>query len=82
MFLTFIEGFIEVELMVTKRDDDDDRRQGEYRAICLWKMDWQSFAIPLIWPEINLRYQMGLCHDTRSRCFLHVPGAMVSSPYE
>ena len=21
------------------------RRQGEYRAICLWKMDWQSFAI-------------------------------------
>ena len=30
--------------MVTKRDDDDDRRQGEYRAICLWKMDWQSFA--------------------------------------
>ena len=30
--------------MVTKRDDDD-RRQGEYRAICLWKMDWQSFAI-------------------------------------
>ena len=30
--------------MVTKRDDDDDR-QGEYRAICLWKMDWQSFAI-------------------------------------
>ena len=36
---------MEVELMVTKRDDDDDRRQGEYRAICLWKMDWQSFAI-------------------------------------
>ena len=34
---------MEVELMVTKRDDD--RRQGEYRAICLWKMDWQSFAI-------------------------------------
>ena len=36
--------------MVTKRDDNrrpttDDRRQGEYRAICLWKMDWQSFAI-------------------------------------
>ena len=30
--------------MVTKRDDDD-RQQGEYRAICLWKMDWQSFAI-------------------------------------
>ena len=33
--------------MVTKRDDDDDdrrRRQGEYRAICLWKMDWQSYA--------------------------------------
>ena len=30
--------------MVTKRDDDDNR-QGEYRAICLWKMDWQSFAM-------------------------------------
>ena len=29
--------------MVTKRDDN--RRQGEYRAIFLWKMDWQSFAI-------------------------------------
>ena len=29
--------------MVTKRYDDR-RRQGEYRAICLWKMDWQSFA--------------------------------------
>ena len=42
-----MEGFMEVELMVTKRDDDDDddRRQGEYRAICLWNMDWQSFAI-------------------------------------
>ena len=42
-----MEGFMEVELMVTKRDDDDDDdddRQGEYRAICLWKMDWQSFA--------------------------------------
>ena len=24
-------------------DDDDNRRQGEYRAICLWKMEWQSF---------------------------------------
>ena len=46
MFLTFIEGSMEVELMVTKRDDDRRRRrQGEYRAICLWKMDWQSFAI-------------------------------------
>ena len=34
--------------MVTKRDNRQpmtDRRQGEYRAICLWKMDWQSFAI-------------------------------------
>ena len=43
-----MEGFMEVELMVTKRDDDNRRptdRQGEYRAICLWKMDWQSFAI-------------------------------------
>ena len=35
--------------MVTKRDDNrqptTDNRQGEYRAICLWKMGWQSFAI-------------------------------------
>ena len=31
--------------MVTKRDDDDDRRQpGEYRAICLGKVGRQSFA--------------------------------------
>ena len=44
MFLTFIEGSMEVELMVTKRDDDDDRQKGEYRTICLWKMDWQIFA--------------------------------------
>ena len=42
-----MEGFMEVELMVTKRDDDDDR-QGEYRAICLWKMDWQSFATTVV----------------------------------
>ena len=43
-----MEGFMEVELMVTKRDDDNRRptdRPGEYRAICLWKMEWQSFAI-------------------------------------
>ena len=40
-----MEGFMEVELMVTKRDDN---RQGESRAICLWKMDWQSFAIPVL----------------------------------
>ena len=46
MFLTFIEGSIEVELMVTKRDNQPtDRQQGEYRAICLSKMGWQSFAI-------------------------------------
>ena len=44
--MTFIEGFMEVELMVTKRDNN--RRQGEYRAICLWKMDWQSFAIMVL----------------------------------
>ena len=37
---------MEVELMVTKRDDDDDQ-QGEYTAICLSTMDWQSFAIKL-----------------------------------
>ena len=29
--------------MVTSTTDDN-RRQGEYRAICLWKMEWQSFA--------------------------------------
>ena len=34
---------MEVELMVTERDDDD--RQGEYRAICLGKVGRQSFAI-------------------------------------
>ena len=54
-----MEGFMEVELMVTKRDDDDDDddddRQGEYRAICLWKMDWQSFAIPKNQQIQNLR---------------------------
>ena len=35
MFLTFIEGFIEVELMVTKRDDDrpiDDRPTDDDRV--------------------------------------------------
>ena len=32
---------MEVELMVTKRDD---RQQGEYRAICLGKVGRQSFA--------------------------------------
>ena len=37
-----MEGFMEVELMVTKRDDDD--RQGEYGAISLWKVGRQSFA--------------------------------------
>ena len=36
-----IEGFMEVELLVTKRDD----QQGEYRAICLGKVGRQSFAI-------------------------------------
>ena len=36
---------MEVELMVTKRDDDNRRRQGEYRAICLGKVGRQSFAI-------------------------------------
>ena len=46
MFLTLIEGFMEVELMVTKRDDDD-RQPTEYRAICLWKVGRQSFAIVL-----------------------------------
>ena len=39
---------MEVELMVTKRDDDrqpTDNRQGEYRAICHGKVGRQSFAI-------------------------------------
>ena len=37
---------MEVELMVTKRDDDrpTDNRQGEYRAICHGKVGRQSFA--------------------------------------
>ena len=37
---------MEVELMVTKRDDDRQPtdRQGEYRAICLGKVGRQSFA--------------------------------------
>ena len=37
---------MEVELMVTKRDDDrpTDNRQGEYRAICYGKVGRQSFA--------------------------------------
>ena len=29
----------------TWRQPTTTDRQGEYRAICLWKMDWQSFAI-------------------------------------
>ena len=44
MFLTLIEGFMEVELMVTKRDDDN-RQPSEYRAICLEKVGRKSFAI-------------------------------------
>ena len=44
--------------MVTKRDDDDRRRQGEYRAICLGKVGRQSFAIsrklcfPYLWSSL------------------------------
>jgi len=38
-----------LELMMTKHEDDWRQRrrqqQGEYRAICLWKMEMQSFAI-------------------------------------
>ena len=57
-----MEGFMEVELMVTKRDDDDDDRpttdrQGEYRAICLGKVGRQSFAIAnIMLPEFNKLY--------------------------
>ena len=36
---------MEVELMVTKRDDRPTDQQGEYRAICLGKVGRQSFAI-------------------------------------
>ena len=41
---------MEVELMVTKRDDDQrqpttDNQQGEYRAICLGKAGRHSYAI-------------------------------------
>ena len=66
MFLTFIEGSMEVELMVTKRDDDrrptTDDQQGEYRAICLWKMDWQSFAKTL---KLNYEISYSLMIITR-----------------
>ena len=27
---------------------DFNRQQGEYRAICLWKIEWQSFAKTVI----------------------------------
>ena len=50
---------MEVELMVTKRDDDrqpTDNRQGEYRAICHGKVGRQSFAILNInIPDLVLR---------------------------
>ena len=42
--------------MVTKRDDN---RQGEYRTICLWKMDWQSFAILHL--KLLLKVEYMLC---------------------
>ena len=38
--MTFIEGFMEAELMVTSSEN----RQGEYRSICLWKIEWQTLA--------------------------------------
>ena len=37
---------MEVELMVTTTDQPTNQ-QGEYRAICLWKVGRQSFAINL-----------------------------------
>ena len=37
--------------MVTKRDDN---RQSEYRVICLWKIDWQSFAIQALELDASL----------------------------
>ena len=40
-----IEGFMEIELMVTPMTTNGNRRrQGEYRAICQWKMEWQSLS--------------------------------------
>ena len=46
---------MEVELMVTKRDDDN-RQPGEYRAICLEKAGRQSFAILTTqWPPYPSR---------------------------
>ena len=41
--LTFIDGSMEEKLIVTLTTDDDDR-EGEYRAICLWKMKGQNFS--------------------------------------
>ena len=56
MFLTLIEGFMEVELMVTKRDDNN-RQPGEYRAICLGKVGRQSFAIICLeWSNIGFPF--------------------------
>ena len=37
--------YMNMEAKINGDVDDDNRRQGEYRAICLWKMEWQSFAI-------------------------------------
>ena len=38
--------------------DNRRRRQGEYRAICLWKMDWQSFAMADVYQEIELSLEL------------------------
>ena len=36
---------LDAQLMVTSTNRPTNRQPGEYRAICLWKMEWQSFAI-------------------------------------
>ena len=48
---------MEVELMVTKRDDR--RQPGEYRAICLGKVGRQSFAIFVV---------QNLGHNLHKKC--------------
>ena len=47
-WINFIEGFLEVELIVTKCDNrpTGNDRQGEFRAICLWKAGRQIQADP------------------------------------
>ena len=52
---------MEVELMVTKRDDDN--QPGEYRAICLRKVGRQSFAIGDAKKQIAMNHHMTKIND-------------------